>query len=222
MKSKIVGSVLVATMMGVPFYANAQTAPAAAPAAPAPAAPAPKPEAAPAAPANNDADDVRPEEKIATGGTITFNGEITSPTCVINGGNGGENFAVDLPKVSTADLREAGKTAGDTKFSVTLSGCGYTGGKVRTHFQEGATVDARTGRLKLQDTEGAASAGNVQVELANVEGTAIGIGEDQSTAYFPIDDAGTAKMDYVARYYATGKSKPGMVRSQVTYVLQYE
>jgi major type 1 subunit fimbrin (pilin) len=230
LKKKLIWTLLLVVAAGVPLSSHAQVAPVAptAPAKPAPATPVAKPATPAAAPVNEDAPapeanpDVAQEEKIATGGTITFKGEITSPTCIINGGNGGENFEVDLPKVSTADLREAGKTAGDTKFNVSLSGCGYTGGKVRTYFQDGATVDARSGRLKLQDTEGGTSAANVQVELANAEGTAISVGEDQSTAYFPIDEAGAANMEYVARYHATGKSKAGMVRSQVTYVLQYE
>jgi major type 1 subunit fimbrin (pilin) len=155
-------------------------------------------------------------------GTITFSGEITSPTCIVNSGMNGENFDVEMPKVSTADLRSAGQIAGDTKFSIGLSSCGYAGGKVRAYFQNGATVDARTGRLKLQEHGNGVSASNVQVELANADGAPISVGEDQTTAYFPIDDAGSAKMDYVARYYATGKTRAGTVHSQVTYVLQYE
>lgn len=216
LQKKFLWAVLLVAVVGVPFSSHAQVAPEG---AEAPAAA----EAAPAAgEAVADAADALAEEKIATGGTITFKGEITSPTCIINGGNGGENFEVGMPKVSTAALREAGNTAGDTKFNVTLSGCGYTGGKVRAHFEEGATVDVRTGRLKLQEGDDDASAANVQVELGNADGTAISVGEDQATAYFPIDDAGAANLEYVARYYATGKSKAGMVRSQVTYVLQYE
>jgi major type 1 subunit fimbrin (pilin) len=212
LKQKFMWTLLTATMVSAPLTSQAQVAPGSPVTSQKPASSADKADAAKPAVA----------DKVATGGTITFKGEITSPTCVINGGNGGENFSVDLPKVSTADLRDTGKTAGETKFNVSLSGCGYTGGKVRTHFQEGASVDARTGRLKLQDTDGANSAANVQVELANADGKAINIGDDQSTSYFPIDDTGAAKMDYVARYYATGKAKAGMVRSQVTYVLQYE
>lgn len=158
-----------------------------------------------------------------TGGVITFQGEITAPTCVVNGGKGGENFEVFLPKVASSELREAGKTAGDTKFNITLSNCGYLGGKVRANFQEGNSVDVRTGRLNLQTVEEGTAAENVQVELANEGGDAISItGEDQTTAYFPIDDNGAASMAYVARYYSTGKVKAGLVRSQVTYVLQYD
>lgn len=158
-----------------------------------------------------------------SGGVITFLGEITAPTCVVNGGNGGENFEVTLPKVASSDLRELGKTAGATKFNIALSNCGYIGGKVRANFQEGGNVDVRTGRLVLQDVDGGSAAKNVQVELANESGEAINIsGSDQTTAYFPIDDNGSSNLSYVARYYATGRSEAGLVRSQVTYVLQYD
>lgn len=169
--------------------------------------------------------DAAPENatNAVSGGVITFQGEITAPTCVVNGGKGGENFEVFLPKVASSELNETGKTAGDTKFNITLSNCGYLGGKVRANFQEGNSVDVRTGRLTLQAVEEGNAAENVQVELANDSGEAISItGDDQKTAYFPIDDNGASSMAYVARYYSTGKAKAGLVRSQVTYVLQYD
>lgn len=223
MNKKLVLSLLL-TAISVPFANAQEAAPVAAPAATvAPPVAAPEASAAPtAAPA---AAEPKTEEvaSAVTGGVITFQGEITAPTCVVNGGKGGENFEVFLPKVASSDLREAGKTAGDTKFNITLSNCGYLGGKVRANFQEGNTVDVRTGRLTLQSVENGAAAENVQVELANESGDPISItGDDQKTAYFPIDDNGGANMSYVARYYSVGKAKAGLVRSQVTYVLQYD
>lgn len=174
---------------------------------------------APAAPEAPPVEEAMP----AAGGTITFAGEITSPTCLINGGNGGENFEVALPKVAANALRETGAVAGNTTFNINLSNCGYTGGKVRAAFQEGGQVDPRSGRLNLQNVEGADVAKNVQIELANAEDDkGIVIGEEQATNYFPISEEGSATLNYVARYYATGRAAAGQVRSQVTYVLQYE
>lgn len=223
MNKKLVLSLLL-TAISVPFANAQEAAPVAAPTATVAPPAAPEVSAAPTAePAVAESKTEEVASAAVSGGVITFQGEITAPTCVVNGGKGGENFEVFLPKVASSELREAGKTAGDTKFNITLSNCGYLGGKVRANFQEGNTVDVRTGRLTLQSVEEGAAAENVQVELANEGGDPISItGDEQKTAYFPIDDNGGANMAYVARYYSTGKAKAGLVRSQVTYVLQYD
>lgn len=165
----------------------------------------------------------RQQEDIATGGAIRFTGMVTSPTCVINGGNGAENFNVDLPVVMSSQFASTGKTAGDTVFKISLSGCGGAGTRVRANFQQGMMVDSASGRLNIDRTANNA-AGNIQVELASRDSDVpVIVGTDQqSTSYFPIDKNGNADLVYVARYYATGKIKAGRVNTQVTYVLQYQ
>jgi len=172
-------------------------------------------------------DDQKPRakqhEEIATGGTIRFTGMVTSPTCVINGGNGAESFNVDLPVVTSSQFASTGKTAGDTVFKISLSGCGDAGTRVRANFQKGVMVDSASGRLNI-DRSANNAAGNIQIELASRNNDApVIVGTDQqTTSYFPIDKNGNADLVYVARYYATGKIKAGRVNTQVTYVLQYQ
>ncbi len=163
------------------------------------------------------------KDAAVSGGVIRFNGMVSSPTCVINGGNGGENFVVNLPTVSTGHFTAAGKTAGDTEFKISLTGCGAPGTKVRVNFQSGIMVDGSSGRLNVNDGN-ANAAQNVQIELAGRDNNApVVIGSDQKAArYFPVDENGHVEMVYVARYYATGKVAPGHVNSHVTYVLQYQ
>jgi major type 1 subunit fimbrin (pilin) len=125
--------------------------------------------------------------------------------------------------VSASHFNAKGKTAGDTTFKITLTGCGEAGTKIRANFQKGVMVDTSSGRLNINraDTH---SAQNIQIELASPATDApVVIGTDQqTTTYFPVDKNGNVEMTYVARYYATGKVAPGHVNSQVTYVLQYQ
>lgn len=162
------------------------------------------------------------DDAVVAGGVVRFHGVIASPTCVINGGNGGEHFMVNLPTVSASHFAARGATAGQTRFTITLSGCGGAGTHVRANFHKDAMVDAASGRL-LVNQHDAHAAKNIQVELAGADGAPVVIGgSQQATGYFPIDRHGNAELVYLVRYYATGKVTPGQVDSQVTYVLEYQ
>lgn len=168
-------------------------------------------------------EDAAPAERdVVSGGMIRFTGMISSPTCVINGGNGGENFVVNLPTVPANRFGAKGKTAGETRFNITLSGCGEPGTRIRANFQKGVMVDTSNGRLNI-DASNTRAAKNIQIELASSNDAPVVIGVDQqTTSYFPVDKNGNVEMVYLARYYATGKVTPGHVTSQVTYVLEYQ
>ncbi|MEX6004593.1 fimbrial protein [Providencia vermicola] len=85
---------------------------------------------------------------LAADGTITFNGEITSTTCDVTTGNGGD-FTVTLPTVSTTALNAAGATAGNTSFTIDLANCSVSGVDVAANFESLSSGDAVTGNLFL-------------------------------------------------------------------------
>jgi len=173
----------------------------------------------------------------AADGTITFNGEITDTTCTITGGGaatGTGNVTVTLPTVSTSALPAAGKTAGETSFSLVLGGgTGCTNGKTAALWVETAStldLDASTGALKNHVVGGAA---NVQVQMVNpangnpillninnavTNGATVIAGSNQPAATIA---GNTATLKYVGRYLATGVAGAGAVQSVMTYSMQY-
>lgn len=120
---------------------------------------------------------------------------------------------------------KAGATAGRTPFVLALSGCSVAKEaptKVSVTFEPGTSVNADTGRLKLQ---GADAAGNVEIALLNDQFKPIKVGAasaDQNSQIVDIDaTSGAAKMTYAAEYTATGVATAGTANSFVQYTLMY-
>src|SRR5262245_38899644 len=71
-------------------------------------------------------------------GTIDFEGEVTSNTCVINGGAAGP-MTVILPRVQVSQFTGGVQsTAAHTRFVVALTGC-TGGGNARLFFEANGT-----------------------------------------------------------------------------------
>ncbi len=168
-----------------------------------------------------------PGRVMASDGTITFTGSIDTSTCTISTTGTGGSFTVALPKVSSQVLRATGQTAGDTAFTIRLTGCSDIAGNVSTNFETGTAVDQASGRLNNTATAGGAT--NVQIQLLNAsDASAIVVGapvasQNSHGTALASDGAtpptGNATLSYIARYYATGVSTAGSVASQVTYSL---
>jgi major type 1 subunit fimbrin (pilin) len=156
----------------------------------------------------------------AADGTISFNGEITGQTCMINGGT--KDIVVTLPTVATSALDAPGKTAGRTPFSIDLTGCAATPAKVLVQFEAGATVDSATGRL----VPAPGGATNVQVGLNNADdNSVIKLGAAQSAQNSKAADIvnGAASLRYTAEYVANGGAATvGKVTTSVVYSLAYQ
>ncbi|QOT78057.1 fimbrial protein [Cupriavidus basilensis] len=159
----------------------------------------------------------------AADGTINFTGNVIASTCKINAGT--NDLTVALPRASTSALSKAGATAGRTPFVLALSGCSVAKEaptKVSVTFEPGTSVNADTGRLKLQ---GADAAGNVEIALLNDQFKPIKVGAasaDQNSQIVDIDaTSGAAKMTYAAEYTATGVATAGTANSFVQYTLMY-
>lgn len=173
----------------------------------------------------------------ASDGTITFNGQVTDTTCIVTGGGmatGTGNITVTLPTVSASALPSDGITAGDTPFSLVLSGANCTDGKtVALWVETTATpaLDATTDALRNQASGGA---GNVEVRLTNpannqkirlgvndyvVSGQSVIAANNQPAAKI---QGNTATLNYIAQYLAVGAAAtPGAVTTYLTYSMQY-
>lgn len=152
----------------------------------------------------------------AVDGTITINGAVTGSTCTV-AVNGTAANTVTLPTVSTSALNASGTTAGQTPFSIALSGCSAGITKAATYFEAGPNVTA-AGRLKNTGT-----ASNVDVQLVYSDNSAVAVGQPAPTsgAGSVAVAGGAATMNYYARYYATGVATAGNVSSTVQFSMIY-
>ena len=160
-------------------------------------------------------------------GQILIDGSVVAVTCTIDGqapGNGDIEKRVDLRGISVALLDEAGKTGGDKAFTFCIGSDGETtcenDRSAFVRFDPASpAIDFGTGGLRNTATTGAA--GNVQVELANINGTAIDLGNDDSAGY-PIAN-NQASIPLIARLKATGgAATAGVVTSAVGFTVVYE
>ncbi|TKC89800.1 type 1 fimbrial protein [Trinickia terrae] len=147
---------------------------------------------------------------------INFTGNYVAASCTVAGD---ANQLVTLPTISTQSLNAAGQTAGSTMFTIPVkcdSGVPY----VRVYFESGATTAATTGNLNLTSVSGKVSAGGVQVQLQNVDGTLIKVGDRSTMKIVTVNTTDSMPISFIARYYATGASTAGVVQTYVTYVLE--
>ncbi|SAI44402.1 fimbrial subunit [Bordetella trematum] len=183
----------------------------------------------------------------AVDGTITITGEIISSTCKINGEAPPHNLLINLPKIGASALKNQGDVAGATPFTLTLTECpSELSGQVRAHFEPGPTTDYATGNLyaysnssgtaKTKESSipagqaGMAKFQNVEIQLANPDGTAIKIGATDSLSQGAElkngssgDGKKTATLHYLARYYRnnTMSITPGKLYTYVQYSIVY-
>jgi len=171
----------------------------------------------------------------ASDGQINFTGKITATNCTVTGGTGtdgaAKNITVPLDTVSTAAFSAAGSTAGDHPFSLVFGGTGSAGcvdgTKVTLHFDSATTpsgytgtmVNSATGNLKNTTVTGAAT--NVEVGLLTPAGSKINMYTSSGSPQATIA-SGTATINYVAQYVATGGvPTAGDVATAVMYSVIY-
>ncbi|MGH1382847.1 MAG: fimbrial protein [Shewanella xiamenensis] len=151
--------------------------------------------------------------------TITFLGEVSDQTCEVAINGATANPTVLLPTVSTADLATAGSVAGETPFTLSVSGCTinatqalpiktvFVGNSVTVAGNLGNTGTATNVSLQILDAVG----GNA-VDLtgvATVDGLNVAAGDS------------TASHDFAVQYYAEGAATAGTVVSSVQYAISY-
>lgn len=155
----------------------------------------------------------------ASDGTIDFTGKIESQTCTVSVNGGSNTETVTLPPVATGLLQGSGQTAGDTRFTIALSGCKTKDGKVYAYFEQTADVNTN-GRLT-----NSGSAKNVDLQLLTKNGSEINAGSTEQISVNPSYSEtladGAATLTYIVRYYATAAAEAGDVASAVNYSISY-
>ncbi|MFQ1064067.1 fimbrial protein [Bordetella trematum] len=175
----------------------------------------------------------------AVDGTITINGEITDQTCKINGKEPPADILVHLPKISRSALKMKGDVAGATLFEIKLTECPKTlSGSVKAYFEPGPTTDYDTGNLRaytttdaiteaknsIPSTSSLTQAENVEIELANPDGTRVAIGATTAMgATLTGTEQKSATLRYLARYVKSGEGTiaAGKLVSYVQYSIIY-
>ncbi|QIU88423.1 fimbrial protein [Yokenella regensburgei] len=170
---------------------------------------------------------------IAADGTITFQGTVTSSACTTiigatpAGGTASTTTIVNLPPVSADTLNAtAGTYAGQTAFSIQLTGCKAAGSlsSVRATF---TTARPAVGDNTVMSNTAPSGAGNVAVAILTPQsvpihlngGTLIDPGETLPDAG---GAAGPVTLNYVAAYKSLSTSvSPGPVTGIADYVISY-
>lgn len=155
----------------------------------------------------------------ASQNTITFKGQVSDQTCQVSiNGNSGSPIVV-LPTVAAADLATAGQFAGETPFTIAVTGCtAPTVGdlNIKTTFL-GADVNAG-GNMSNTGT-----AKNVAIQLLDASGgNPISLSGMTSVSGLVLKkDETAASHDFAARYISTGAATAGTVSASAQYALDY-
>jgi major type 1 subunit fimbrin (pilin) len=160
----------------------------------------------------------------ANDGTIEISGRITATTCEVEGkppGSGAVTKTVDFGDISAGNLATEGQTSGDRGFQIHIGGnteC-VDGGLAKIRFDPASpSLDRTTGRLNIDAVADAAK--NVQIQIANQDGTPINMYTEDSQGTTIVGNS--AVIPLIARYYSTGKAEKGAANSRVGFQVVYQ
>ena len=160
----------------------------------------------------------------ANDGTIEISGRITATTCEVESkppGSGAVTKTVDFGDISAGNLAAAGQTSGDRGFQIHIGGnaeC-VDGGLAKIRFDPASPLlDRTTGRLNIDAVADAAK--NVQIQIANQDGTPINMYTEDSQGTTIVGNS--AVIPLIARYYSTGKAEQGAANSRVGFQVVYQ
>lgn len=159
----------------------------------------------------------------AADGTITITGKVVANTCAFSVNGGSASNTVQLPVVFTTALNAAGAVAGNTPFTIKVSGCDPNLTSVQEQFG-GNNINATDGNLKniASATSPQTVAGNVEVQLVNATTSAvINLNTNNNSPVGNLSSGGVT-LNYQAQYYATAAASAGLVSTTVTYTTQYQ
>ncbi|EKT60238.1 fimbrial protein [Providencia burhodogranariea] len=158
--------------------------------------------------------------------TVRFKGEVSNQTCSLDINGNDKSPVVLLPTVSTSAFTGVGTTAGDTTFTVNVSGCspvtdengmedqlsiGFLGNVVTSSNNLGNTGDAKNVSIQLADSAD-----------KNFKFTAGDLIKSETPITINADGSVTESV-YTARYYAEdAKVIPGTVVASAQYAITYK
>jgi major type 1 subunit fimbrin (pilin) len=165
---------------------------------------------------------VAPSAASAADGTITITGKVVANTCTFSVNGGSASSTVQLPVVFTTALTAAGNVAGNTPFTIKVSGCDPNLTSVQEQFG-GSNINATDGNLKniATATSPQTVAGNVEVQLLSGTGAVINLNNNNNSPVGTLSSGGVT-LSYQAQYYATAAASAGQVSTTVTYTTQYQ
>lgn len=155
----------------------------------------------------------------ASTNTINFQGEVSAETCSVTVNGNTATPTVLMPTASTTDLAASGDTAGQTTFTMGLTGC--TGNA--TAATTASTVFVGNQVTSTGNLGNTGTAKNVEIQLLDTKSAVI----DLTSNYTASGDLTLAigntssSADYIAQYYATGKSTAGTVLASLQYAVTY-
>ncbi|WP_368880957.1 fimbrial protein [Shewanella algae] len=154
--------------------------------------------------------------------TIYFVGEVVSETCQVSINGNAESPIVLLPSVTAADLATAGATAGETTFTLRLSGCSGSAKTTATRFV-GNSVDA-DGNLVAPDTGATGYAKNVALQLLDAPGgNPVNLSSPSTIdGVILADGEKEGEVQYAVQYVSVaGNATAGIVTGSVQYSVTY-
>lgn len=152
--------------------------------------------------------------------TIRFQGEVADQTCTVTINGNASSPLVLLPTQPTSALAASGTTAGDTNFTLAVSGCTAAEDEtaIKTVFVgNNLTADGRLGNT--------GTATNVSLRLVDPAAptTALDLtGQIGNPGLVLAADATSASHDFAVQYYAEGAATPGSVLGSVQYAVSYQ
>lgn len=153
--------------------------------------------------------------------TISFSGEVTEQTCQVDLSGNVNGPVVLLPLVSKTDLKDPGSVAGETPFTISVSGCAVNGSEalpIKTIFF-GNDVTAK-GNLK-----NFGSANNVELQILDaVGGNAIDVSAGAAASGLSVAAGeSTGSHDFAVQYVSVaGNATAGTVIGSIQYQIAYK
>ncbi|KMN79993.1 major type 1 subunit fimbrin (pilin) [Chromobacterium alkanivorans] len=152
--------------------------------------------------------------------TINFQGEVTSQTCTVDINGNATSPLVLLPTVPTTSLAKTGDVAGETDFTIRLTGCEAApagGTKINTVFVANSlTTGGNIGNV--------GSAGKVALQLLDPAAPATPFnltGGYKAPGLELKAGETTAEHKFAVRYYAEDTVTAGSVLGSVQYAVSY-
>ncbi|MEG0277673.1 MAG: fimbrial protein [Morganella sp. (in: enterobacteria)] len=169
----------------------------------------------------------------ASDNTVRFRGEVANQTCSLDINGTEKSPIVLLPTVSLNDFKDGatittGKTAGDTEFTINVSGCSPT--------KTGGTANNMESSLHIAFVGNAVTTANNLGNTGDAAGVSIQLTDNNVPFKFtsgdlvkssqPVtiaDDGSVAPITYVARYYAEDSAiTAGTVMASAQYAITYK
>lgn len=165
-----------------------------------------------------------PRSHAANDGIIDITGRIVATTCQVEGkppGGGAATKTVALGSISAGALANQGDTAGDRGFVIRIGGNEECTNDITAKIRfdpASPAMDRTTGRLNVDPGDDAAT--NVQIQMANRDGTPINMYTEDSQGVKVTDHV--AEIGLIARYYSMGDVKGGTAASRVGFQVVYD